>query len=83
MSVRSSTGSCRSFRRAANGRRYPRICRRARVMIQKFVTTRGKFLNELLDLNHTRRVNGLVSLRIPKFATERAAECKRTSESGN
>jgi hypothetical protein len=23
-------------------------------MIQKFVTTRGKLLNELLDLNHTR-----------------------------
>jgi hypothetical protein len=53
------------------------------VMIQKFVTTRGKLLNELLDLNHTRRINDLVSLRTPKFATERAAECKRTSESGH
>jgi hypothetical protein len=50
-------------------------------MIQKFVTTGGKLLNELLDLNHTRRINGLVSLRIPKFAAERAAERKRTSES--
>jgi hypothetical protein len=53
------------------------------VMIQKFVTTRGKLLNELLDLNHTSKINDLVSLRIPKFATERAAECKRTSESGH
>jgi hypothetical protein len=32
--------------------------RASSVMIQKFVTTRGKLLNELLDLNHTRRING-------------------------
>jgi hypothetical protein len=52
-------------------------------MIQKFVTTRGKLLNELLDLNHTSKINDLVSLKIPKSAAERAAECKRTSESGH
>jgi hypothetical protein len=39
-------------------------------MIQKFVTTCGSLQNELLDLNHTSKINALVSLRIPKFATE-------------
>jgi hypothetical protein len=28
-------------------------------MIQKFVTTRGKLLNELLDLNHASKINDL------------------------
>jgi 2-hydroxychromene-2-carboxylate isomerase len=53
------------------------------VMIQKFVAICGSLLNELLDLNHTSKINNLVSLKIPKFATERAALCKRTSESGH
>jgi hypothetical protein len=52
-------------------------------MIQKFVAICGSLLNELLDLNHTSKINNLVSLKIPKFATERAALCKRTSESGH
>ena len=39
-------------------------------MIQKFVTICGSLRIELLDLNHTSRINDLVSLKIPKFATE-------------
>jgi hypothetical protein len=45
----------------------------ASVMIQKFVTMLRRFHHELLDLNHTSRINELVSLEIPKFAKERAA----------
>jgi hypothetical protein len=41
-------------------------------MIQKFVTTLRRAHHELLDLNHTSRINKLVSLEIPKFATELA-----------
>jgi hypothetical protein len=43
-------------------------------MIQKFVTILRRVHHELLDLNHTSRINKLVSLEIPKFATELAAD---------
>ncbi len=43
-------------------------------MIQKFVPSLRRVHHELLDLNHTSRINKLVSLEIPKFATELAAD---------
>jgi hypothetical protein len=42
-------------------------------MIQKFVTILRRVRHELLDLNHTSRINKLVSLEIPMSATELAA----------
>jgi hypothetical protein len=45
-------------------------CDLASVMIQKFVTILRRVHHELLDLNHTSRINELVSLEIPKFANE-------------
>ena len=42
-------------------------------MIRKFVTILQRVHHELPDLNHTSRINKLVSLKIPKFATELAA----------
>jgi hypothetical protein len=42
-------------------------------MILKFVTILRRVRHELLDLNHTSSPKKLVSLEIPKFATELAA----------
>jgi hypothetical protein len=52
-------------------------------MIQKFVTTCGSLQNERLDLNHTSKINALVSLKIPKLATAGAGTIGRISESGH
>jgi hypothetical protein len=43
-------------------------------MIQKFVSSLRRVHHELVDLNHTSRINKLVSLEILKFATELAAD---------
>src|SRR5215204_2453094 len=53
------------------------------VMIEKFAGVRRLFLSEFLDLNHTSRSMGLVSLMIPKFARDAGSEVWRTSESGH
>lgn len=42
----------------------------ARVMIEKFAMPGGKAPSEFLDLNHTSKSVILVSLVIPKFASE-------------
>jgi hypothetical protein len=51
-------------------------------MIEKFAILSGK-VSEFLDLNHTSKSMFLVSLMIPKFASETSREFRRTSESGH
>jgi len=53
------------------------------VMIEKFAIASGIRQSEFLDLNHTSNSMILVSLLIPKFATEPGLARKRTSESGH
>lgn len=52
-------------------------------MIEKFACARGLRGSEFLDLNHTRKIEHLVSLSIPKFAWDPSIERWRTSESGH
>ena len=53
------------------------------MMIEKFAGVSRMVLSEFLDLNHTSKPMILVSLMIPKFATEPGLEHRRTSESGH
>jgi hypothetical protein len=52
-------------------------------MIEKFAIVDGEVSREFLDLNHTSKPMILVSLMIPKFASEPGRELWRTSESGH
>ncbi len=66
---------------------FPVICvcewRIASVMIEKFARSRGSVPSEFLDLNHTSKSMFLVSLLLPKFATDASIEVRRTSEPGH
>jgi hypothetical protein len=52
-------------------------------MIEKFAISSRWVESEFLDLNHTSKINILVSLLIPKFARDTSIEVRRTSESGH
>ena len=54
-----------------------------RVMIEKFAVAENQSRSEFLDLNHTSGFMNLVSLGVPKFASEPGRKCGRTSEPGH